>query len=186
MVDLNWPDIERGTIGPIIHERQARILEEQLIDAVAKGARILTGGNIERLGGGLWLRPTVLVDVDHSMRVMTEESFGPLVPVMPFETVNDAVRLANDSLYGLSAAVIAGTLAEAESVGRRLEAGAISLNDAALTAVFAEATKDSFKLSGLGRPRTGAAGFERFFRAKALIAQTGEPAPLATFGEARA
>ena len=77
--------------------------------------------------------------------------------------------------------MIAGTLEEA--VGRQIDAGAVSLNDAALTTVFAEAAKDSFKLSGLGRSRMGAAGFERFLRAKALIAQTGAPAPLASFAE---
>ena len=182
-VKLNWPDIGSGDIGPIIYERQAAILERQLADAVAKGARILCGGTIEHHGGGLWMRPTVLVDVDHSMQVMTEESFGPLMPVMAFGDETEAVRLANDSVYGLSAAVMAGTLEEAEAVARHIDAGAVSLNDTALTAVFFEAAKDSFKQSGLGRSRMGAAGFERFFRAKALIAQDGEPAAIKTLSE---
>ncbi len=180
---LNWPDIATGDIGPLIFERQADVIAHQLADAFAKGARALTGGQIERHGGGLWVRPTVLVDVTHAMQVMTEETFGPILPVMAFDSEDEAVRLANDTEYGLSAAVIAGSLEEAETIARRIDAGAVSLNDAALTALFHEAEKESFKLSGLGRSRMGAPGFERFFRAKALIAQTAAPAPLAAFRE---
>jgi acyl-CoA reductase-like NAD-dependent aldehyde dehydrogenase len=180
---LNWPDIAHGDIGPLIFARQADVIADHLADAFAKGARALTGGQIERHGGGLWVRPTVLVDVTHTMRVMSEETFGPILPVMAFDSEDEAVRLANDTEYGLSAAVIAGSLEEAETIARRIDAGAVSLNDAALTALFHEAEKESFKLSGLGRSRMGAAGFERFFRAKALIAQTAAPTPLAAFRE---
>lgn len=180
---LNWPDIGVGEIGPLIFARQAEIISDHLKDAYAKGARALSGGAVENHGGGLWVRPTVLVDVNHAMKVMTEETFGPILPIMAFDTEEEAIGLANDTAYGLSAAVIAGTLEEAEAIGRQIEAGAISLNDAALTALFHEAAKESFKLSGMGRSRMGAAGFERFFRAKALIAQTAAPAPLAVFAE---
>ncbi|MFN7053958.1 aldehyde dehydrogenase family protein [Hyphomonas sp.] len=182
-VRLNWPDITAGEIGPIIFERQADILRAQIDDATAKGARILTGGEIETLGGGLWLRPTVLTNVSHQMAVMTEETFGPILPVMAFSSVEDAIQLANDTVYGLSAAVFAGTLEEAEAIGRRIEAGAVSLNDAALTGLFHEAEKHSFRLSGLGGSRMGPAGFQRFLRRKALIANTGAPAPLSAFAE---
>ncbi|MDX2236827.1 MAG: aldehyde dehydrogenase family protein [Hyphomonadaceae bacterium] len=180
---LNWPDIGAGEIGPIIFDKQAAILESQLADAVAKGARILTGGAVEHHGGGLWLRPTVVVDVDHTMTLMTEETFGPIMPVMAFDTVDQAVALANDSVYGLSAAVFAGTLERAESIALQVNAGAVSLNDAALTALFYEAEKHAFGLSGLGGSRMGAAGFHRFLRRKALIANTGKPAPLSAFAE---
>lgn len=180
---LNWPDIAHGDIGPLIFARQADVIADHLADAFAKGARALTGGQIERHGGGFWVRPTVLVDVTHTMRVMSEETFGPILPVMAFDSEDEAVRLANDTEYGLSAAVIAGSLEEAETIARRIDAGAVSLNDAALTALFHEAEKESFKHSGLGRSRMGAAGFERFFRAKALIAQTAAPTPLAAFRE---
>ncbi len=180
---VNWPDISAGEIGPIIFERQAAILDAQLRDAYSKGARALSGGVIETHGGGLWLAPTVLVDVDHSMTVMTEETFGPIMPVMAFDTVEQAVGLANDSVYGLSAAVFAGSLEEAEGVALQLNAGAVSLNDAALTSLFYEAEKHSFGLSGLGGSRMGAAGFHRFLRRKALIANTGAPAPLSAFAE---
>lgn len=182
-VRLNWPDITEGELGPIIFDKQAEILAAQLDDAVARGAQILTGGQIETHGGGRWLRPTVLSGVDHSMAVMTEETFGPILPVMPFDTEDEVTALANDSVYGLSAAVFAGTLEEAERVGRKIDAGAISLNDAALTGLFHEAEKHSFKLSGMGGSRMGHAGFQRFLRRKALIANTGRPAPLSAFAE---
>lgn len=180
---LNWPDITQGEIGPIIFDKQAEILSDHIEDAKAKGARILTGGEIETHGGGTWLRPTVIADATHEMKVVTEETFGPIMPVIVFETVQDAIAMANDTEYGLSAAVFAGTLEQAQAVGEQIEAGAVSLNDAALTALFHEAEKHSFKRSGMGGSRMGAAGFQRFLRRKALIANTGAPAPLGAFAE---
>ena len=180
---LNWPDIAIGEIGPIIFAPQAEVLSRQIEDAVAKGGRVLTGGAIERHGGGLWLRPTVIADVTPDMLLMTEETFGPILPVSPFDTVDEAIDLANSGEFGLSAAVFAATLDEAEAVGRRIEAGAISLNDAALTALFHEAAKQSFKASGLGPSRMGVEGLTRFTRRKALIANTARPVPLSAFRE---
>ncbi len=180
---FNWPDITKGEIGPIIFDRQADILNEHITDAKAKGAKVLTGGIIEHHGGGLWLAPTVITDVDHSMKVMREETFGPILPVMAYDTEEEAIRLANDSEYGLSAAVFAGDLEEAERIARQLDAGAVSLNDAALTSLFHEAEKHAFKLSGMGGSRMGPAGLQRFLRRKALIANTGVPAPLSAFAE---
>lgn len=182
-VRLNWPDITQGELGPLIFDRQADILKAHIEDALAKGARLLCGGEIEHHGGGLWLRPTVLADVTHEMAVMRDETFGPIMPVMACNGVDEAVALANDTEYGLSAAVFAGSLEEAESVGRRIDAGAVSLNDAALTAMFHEAEKHAFKCSGLGGSRMGPAGFQRFLRRKALIANTGAPAPIGAFAE---
>ena len=148
---------------------------------------MLCGGLVEiHGGGGRWVRPTVVVDVDHTMKLMTDETFGPVMPVMKFHTVEEAVALANESIYGLSAAVIAGTLEEAESIGRRIDAGAVSLNDGSLTGVMHEAEKNSFKCSGLGGSRMGPAGLTRFFRKKALIRQTGQPATIGLFDEANA
>jgi acyl-CoA reductase-like NAD-dependent aldehyde dehydrogenase len=182
-VGRNWPAIDHGHIGPIIFERQAQILADQIADAVLKGAEIRTGGVIETDGGGLWLDPTILTNVTHAMTVMTEETFGPIMPVMAFDTPSQAVELANFGEFGLSAAVFAASLEQAEALGMQLEAGAISLNDAALTATFYEAAKQSFKASGLGPSRMGAEGFARFFRRKALIANTGAPSPLSAFAE---
>jgi len=182
-VELNFPDISSGHIGPIIFDKQADILRGHIEDAKAKGAHVLTGGQIETLGGGLWLRPTVIANVTHEMKVMREETFGPIMPVMAFDKIEDAISLANDTAFGLSAAVFAETLEEAEAVGRQLDAGGVSLNDAALTSVFYEAEKQSFKHSGLGPSRMGPTGFQRFFRRKALIANTDAPARITDFSE---
>jgi succinate-semialdehyde dehydrogenase/glutarate-semialdehyde dehydrogenase len=180
-VTLDWPKMGDGDLGPFIFEAQAHKVAAQLADAVAQGARVLTGGRLERLGGGLYMRPTVLTGVDHAMAVMREETFGPVMPVMPFANIDEAVSLANDSSFGLAAAVLAGSLAEAEAVAVRLEAGAVSLNDGALTALVSDAEKSSWKASGLGPSRMGASGLTRFLRRRALLRQTGEALPLAAF-----
>lgn len=185
-VEINYPDPHRGVVGPLIFDRQAEVIAEQIDDALKRGARVLCGGRVEIHDGGLWVRPTVVVDVDHSMKLMTEETFGPVMPVMKFRAVDEAVALANESIYGLSAAVIAGSLEEAEAIGRRIDAGGVSLNDGSLTSVMHEAEKNSFKCSGLGGSRMGPAGLLRFFRRKALLRQTGRPATLAMFDEANA
>jgi succinate-semialdehyde dehydrogenase/glutarate-semialdehyde dehydrogenase len=173
-VRLAHPTPESGEIGPIIAARQAEVIEEQLRDAVSKGAKIHSGGEIEQIDGGLWCRPTVVTNVDHSMKLMSEETFGPIMPVMPFNTADEAVDLANDSIYGLSAAVFAATDEEAVAVARRINAGAVSVNDAALTAFIQEAEKNSFNLSGLGGSRMGPAALRRFMRRKAFLIQTSD------------
>ena len=172
-VALAWPDETHGPIGPIIAQRQVAVIEGQLADAVAQGAVIRCGGVIERHGGGHWLRPTVLTGVHHGLRIMKEETFGPIIPIMSFATLDEGVALANDSIYGLSAAVFAGTNDEAIAVAERLQAGAISINDAALTAVMHEGEKQAFKLSGLGGSRMGAASIRRFVRQKSFLIRQG-------------
>lgn len=174
---LAYPGLRDGRIGPIIFDRQAAIIDDHLADALERGARILTGSrNCENLGGGLYCRPTVLVDVDHTMRVMTEETFGPLMPVMAFRTEDQALALANGTDYGLSAAVFGPTVEAARAFASGLEAGAVSINDAALTAVMHEGEKNAFRLSGIGGTRMGPAAIQRFMRQRVLIAKQ-DPAP---------
>ncbi|HYW20738.1 MAG TPA: aldehyde dehydrogenase family protein [Nodularia sp. (in: cyanobacteria)] len=172
LLQLAHPKVDSGEIGPIIAEKQAAIINDHLLDAVEKGALIHCGGKVEELGGGWWCRPTVITQVNHSMKVMTEETFGPIMPVMPFPTVEEAVYLANDSIYGLSAAVFAQTEVEALVVANQINAGAISINDAALTAIIYEGEKNSFKFSGLGGSRMGPASLKRFLRKKAFLIKT--------------
>ena len=169
-----------GALGPFIDGRQAGKVAAQIADAVARGARVEAGGEVET-HGGRWLRPTVLSGVTHGMEIMREETFGPVIPVMAYGTVDEAVALANDTEFGLSAAVFGPDLETCERVGERLEAGAVSLMDAALTNQYFEAPKQSFKNSGLGGSRMGPDGFARFFRKRALIANTVEPLPLESF-----
>jgi aldehyde dehydrogenase (NAD+) len=171
-LQLAYPTLESGQIGPIIAERQAAVISDHLSDAVEKGAIVHCGGKVEELGGGWWCRPTVLTQVNHSMKVMTEETFGPIMPVMPFPSVEEAIYLANDSIYGLSAAVFAGSEEEALAVGRQINAGAISINDAALTAMMHEGEKNAFKFSGLGGSRMGTAAIKRFLRKQAFLIKT--------------
>jgi succinate-semialdehyde dehydrogenase/glutarate-semialdehyde dehydrogenase len=169
---LAYPTVESGEIGPIITDRQAEIINDHLQDAMDLGAVIHCGGEVENYGGGWWCLPTVLTQVNHSMKVMTEETFGPIMPVMSFSTVEEAVTLANDSVYGLSAAVFASPEAEALEVARQIDAGAISINDAALTAMMHEGEKNSFKFSGLGSSRMGSSALTRFLRKKAFLVKT--------------
>lgn len=169
---LAYPDIKDGQIGPIIAEGQATIIANHLQDAIEKGAIVHCGGQVETLGGGLWCLPTVLTQVNHSMKVMMEETFAPIMPVMPFSTLEEAIELANDTIYGLSAAVFAGSEVEAIAIAKHIHAGAISINDAALTAIIHEGEKNAFKFSGMGGSRMGAAALKRFMRKKALLIKT--------------
>ncbi|NET38935.1 MAG: aldehyde dehydrogenase family protein, partial [Cyanothece sp. SIO1E1] len=147
------------------------------------GAGLHHGGKVEQIGGGYWCLPTVLTNVDHQMRVMTEETFGPVIPVMTFSTEEEAVALANDSIYGLSASVFSTNIDLAIAIAQQLEAGAISINDGSLTNRVFDAEKNSFKQSGINGSRMGDAGFLRFFRKKALLIQEGKPATMASFEE---
>lgn len=170
---LAWPDIDKGVIGPLIDREQADIIERHLADAVAKGAKVHTGGQVEDHGGGRWVRPTVLTGVSHQMAVMTEETFGPVLPVMAFDTVDEALALANDSEFGLSGAVFGPDTESAAWVASRMAVGAVSINDAGLTAFVHEGEKNSFRLSGMGGSRMGPAAIRRFVRRQALIVNHG-------------
>jgi acyl-CoA reductase-like NAD-dependent aldehyde dehydrogenase len=169
---LAHPTVNSGEIGPIIAERQANIIADQLQDAIEKGAIVQCGGEIETLDGGLWCYPTVLTNVNHTMKIMAEETFGPIMPIMPFTTVEEAIQLANDTIYGLSAAVFAGSQAEALAVADLIQAGAISINDAALTALIHEGEKNAFNYSGMGGSRMGPVALKRFMRKKAYLIKT--------------
>lgn len=182
-VRLNYPDIHSGHIGPLIREGQAAVIEEHLADAVAGGATVHCGGKIENFGGGNWCGATVLSDVNHRMKVMTEETFGPIIPVMKFSDVEEGIALSNDSDYGLSAAVFAETDEEALDIARRINCGGMSINDAGLQSVTTECEKHGFNYSGLGASRMGPSGLLRFFRKKALMTQKGYPRTIDELGE---
>ena len=176
-VGLNYPDKNQGHIGPFILERQAAIVDAHLDDALAKGATLRSGGKSEKLGGGLYMRPTVLTGVTHDMKIMQDETFGPVIPVMKYRTEEEAVALANDTKFGLSAAVISGDASEAQRLAEQIDAGGISVQDTFLT--FAKLRKigtHSFKESGLGGSRTGPDSIMRFLKRKAILTNTVPPA----------
>ncbi|WP_339900530.1 aldehyde dehydrogenase family protein [Paraglaciecola polaris] len=173
----NYPDIQQGQIGPIISAKQVKIVEAQLQDAKDKGATILCGGEVLNLGGGRYCLPTVLTDVNPQMSVVSQETFAAVLPVTIIDSDEQGVVLANDSEFGLSAAVFSQNVDYAKQIARQLEAGAVSINDASLTALIHEAEKQSFKYSGLGGSRMGAESIRRFMRKKAYIRNTGVPSP---------
>jgi acyl-CoA reductase-like NAD-dependent aldehyde dehydrogenase len=178
-VELNYPDPLRGQLSPFIFARQADIVADHLKDATDKGARVLTGGEMLNLGGGLYMRPTVVTGVTHDMKIMRDETFGPVMPVMAYSSEDEAVALANDTYFGLSAAVMAGTEAEARRIGERIDAGNVSLQDCFLTFAAAPAESDSFRASGLGMKRSG---IQRYLKRQGLLINTIDPADLVESG----
>jgi acyl-CoA reductase-like NAD-dependent aldehyde dehydrogenase len=160
----NGADAETD-VGPLIHERQLRIVESQVEDAVAHGARVLTGGRRRKDLGPNFYAPTVLADVTHDMRTMREETFGPVLPVMPFDSEEEAIRLANDSEYGLGASVWTRDRARGEAVARRIQAGIVMVNDAVSSFGISEAPHGGVKASGVGRTH-GRFGLEEMVRIK--------------------
>jgi len=176
---LAYPNVDDGQIGPIIAKRQVPIIDEHLKDAIAKGAVVQTGSTqCELKEGGYWCSPTILTNVDHSMQVMTEETFGPILPIMSFKEKAKGIRLANDTKFGLSAAVFAKDWETAKAIGQQIEAGAISINDAGLTAIIHGGEKNAFKFSGVGSTRMGPAAIKRFMRQQAfLVKKQNIPSP---------
>ncbi len=154
-------------VGPLIHERQLRMVEEQVADALAHGANVLCGGRRLPSLGQNFYTPTVLTDVTHQMRVMREETFGPVLPIMPFETDADAIRLANDSAYGLAASVWTSNRARGDAIARQLSAGTVMINDAVSCFAISEAPHGGVKASGIGRTH-GRFGLEGMVRVKYL------------------
>jgi acyl-CoA reductase-like NAD-dependent aldehyde dehydrogenase len=137
-------------IGPLTLERQRRLVEEHVDDAVARGARVLTGGK-RPPGPGYFYPPTVLVDVDHGMRIMREETFGPTLPIMRVASLEEAIRLANDSPYGLTASGWTRSPQTARRLQAELAAGVISINDCVSSIGEPNAPYGGFKRSGIGR-----------------------------------
>lgn len=169
---INHPDPADGEIGPFISMAQSGIVDAQLADAVAKGATIVCGGPSISIEGGRWMTPTVVTGVTHDMALMREETFGPVVPVMAYQSADEAVVLANDTDFGLSAAAIAGTQAEASAIAARINAGNVSVQDAFLTFAAAPAEADSFGASGMGGRRSGVL---RYLKRQALLTNSRKP-----------
>jgi succinate-semialdehyde dehydrogenase/glutarate-semialdehyde dehydrogenase len=152
-------------VGPLIHERQLRNVEAQVDDAHLHGARVLIGGSrLPQLGPNFYA-PTVLAEVTHAMQIMREETFGPVLPVMPFDTDDEAIRLANDSDFGLAASVWTRNRTRGESLARRIQAGTVMVNDAIACFGISEAPHGGIKASGLGRTH-GLFGLEEMVRIK--------------------
>jgi succinate-semialdehyde dehydrogenase/glutarate-semialdehyde dehydrogenase len=152
-------------IGPMIHERQLAIVEKHVSDAVARGAKVLTGGKRLNELGPSFYAPTVITDVDHSMALMREETFGPVLPIMEFDSCEEAVQLANDSEFGLAASIWTNDRGRGEALARRIQAGTVMVNDCVSGFAICEAPHGGIKSSGIGRTH-GRLGLEEMVRVK--------------------
>jgi acyl-CoA reductase-like NAD-dependent aldehyde dehydrogenase len=155
-------------VGSLTFPPQVETVERHVEDARARGAKVLVGGHRGR-AKGYWYEPTVLVDVDHDMACMREETFGPTLPIMKVADAEEAIRLANDSEYGLCAAVFSRDAARAEAVARRVNAGAVTVNDALVNYTALELPMGGGKPgSGVGY-RHGAGGIRKYCRQQSLL-----------------
>jgi len=140
-------------VGPLIRDRQVGIVEQQVSEAVAQGAEVLCGGRRPDLPGlnGFFYEPTVITRVNQQMRLMREETFGPVLPIMVVEDEAEAVAMANDSDFGLSASVWTRDRKRGERLARQIEAGAVMVNDCISYFGISEAPHGGVKASGIGR-----------------------------------
>ena len=175
---LRW-HIEQFRVGPgddldthmgsLTNERELLRVEAQIADAVAKGAKVLLGGRRRPDLGPLFFEPTILVDVDHSMLVMQEETFGPLIPIMKVKNADEAVRLANDNEYGLSGLIYTRDLRQAEALAARLQSGDVAINRPQwVWGTLAAPMGGAKPASGIGR-RNGPEGLMRFVQPQSIV-----------------
>jgi acyl-CoA reductase-like NAD-dependent aldehyde dehydrogenase len=170
------PAADEVDVGPMTMERQRRIVESHVADAVARGARVLVGGQA-REGPGYFYPPTVLAGVDHTMRIMREETFGPVLPIMAVPSVDEAVRLANDSEYGLTASAWTRDPEMAARLERDLEAGVVTINDCVYSYGEPTAPWGGVKQSGVGRTH-GLHGLREMVQVKYVAREFGGGADL--------
>jgi acyl-CoA reductase-like NAD-dependent aldehyde dehydrogenase len=160
-------DVGTVDVGAVIFPPQLEIIDEHVREAVDKGAKVLTGGHPGPGPGGFY-EPTVLVDVDHNMKVMQEETFGPVLPIMRVNDAEEGVRMANDSQYGLQASVWTRDLEKGEELARRIEAGVVCVNDAQMNYAALNLPMGGWKTSGLGT-RHGSAGIRKYTKVQSLL-----------------
>lgn len=155
-------------LGPVTDPRQIKIIEQHMDDAIAKGAQVLAGGK----RSNMFYEPTVLVNVDHTMLVMREETFGPILPIVKVKNEQEAIALANDSHFGLGASVWSRDIKRATALAHRLEAASILINDTIAQFAMPMVPFGGIKASGYGRTH-GKEGLMQFTRPYAYV--TGQP-----------
>jgi acyl-CoA reductase-like NAD-dependent aldehyde dehydrogenase len=156
-------------IGCMTSEEQLKKVTAQIDEAVARGAKVLTGGRRRSDLPGFYYEPTVLVDVDHSMKVMSEETFGPVIPLVKVNDAAEALRMANDSRYGLSGSIFSGDRAKAVALAEGMQIGSVCINDSLVSFIVADAPMGGRKESGFGY-RHGAEGIRKFCHQKTIVA----------------
>ncbi len=165
---MDAPGSYSTDIGAMVTTTQVDIVADHVADAVAKGARVLVGG--ERAAGNCF-RPTILVDVDHSMKCMREETFGPTLAVMRVADEDEAITLANDSDYGLSSSLWTRDPRRADRLSRRIEAGSVSVNNALVATFQLPVPMGGWKNSGLGTRFGGAQGVLKYCRQQSVVVE---------------
>ncbi|MDQ4040421.1 MAG: succinic semialdehyde dehydrogenase [Actinomycetota bacterium] len=154
-------------VGAVTFEPQMKTIQDHVDDALAKGARVVAGGHA-KTDRGRYFEPTVLVDVDHTMKCMTEETFGPTLPIMKVRDAEEAVRLANDSPFGLAGSVFTKDVEKGERIARQVESGAVCVNDAMTNYAALEIPMGGWKTSGMGS-RHGAYGIRKYCAQQTLL-----------------
>ena len=142
-------------VGAMTNERQLEIVEDHVSDAVERGAEVRAGGHRINDSDGWFHEPTVVTGVDHSMKLMRDETFGPVLPIMTFKTDEEAVRLANDSIFGLTASVFTGDLDHGKRLAEQIDAGTVMVNEVVYTHALAQTPWGGMKQSGYGRTHGG-------------------------------
>ena len=160
------PQRDDVLMGPVISAKQRDRVLGYIEKGVAEGATLAVGGRrAEQFDKGYFIEPTMFIDVDNSMTIAQEEIFGPVLVVIPFDDDDDAVRIANESVYGLGGAVFAGSNERALAVAQRVRTGTLNVNGAA--AYFADLPFGGYKWSGIGR-QNGVAGFDQYLETKSV------------------
>ena len=162
------PSENEVEIGCMTSEAQLNKITAQVDEAVAKGAKVLTGGRLNPVLPGYYYEPTVLVEIDRSMTVMSEETFGPIIPVVKVDNPEDALRLANDSRYGLGGSIFSRDKAVARQLADRMQCGSVCINDSLVNYIIPDAPMGGTKESGFGS-RHGAEGIRKFCQQKTIV-----------------
>jgi acyl-CoA reductase-like NAD-dependent aldehyde dehydrogenase len=163
------PDGGPGSIevGAMTFPPQVHIVEDHVNDALQKGAKAIVGGH-RRQGAGHFFEPTVLIDVDHSMKIMQQETFGPTLPIMKVKDAEEALRLANDTSYGLGGSVFSRDTTKGRALAERVDSGAVCVNDACVNLAASELPMGGVKESGVGY-RNAAGGIRKYCSQQALL-----------------
>lgn len=162
------PSQQEVDIGCTASEKQLKTITAHVDEALSLGAQALTGGRRNPGLDGFYYEPTVLVDVTHSMKVMAEETFGPIIPIMKVKDAETALRLANDSRYGLSGSIFSRDRRGAMHLAARLQCGAVCLNDSLVNFIIPDAPMGGRKDSGFGH-RHGAEGIRKFCHQQTIV-----------------
>jgi len=162
------PSNNEVELGSMTSEAQLKKVESQVEEAIQKGAKVLTGGRRIADSQGLYYEPTVMVDVNHEMEIIREETFGPIIPIMKVKDPEEAMHLANDSRYGLDCSVFTRDKIKGRKFAERVQTGSVCINDSMVNFVIPEAPMGGIKDSGLGR-RHGAEGIRKYCQQKTIV-----------------